>query len=234
MRTNAAKATKVGGSTFGFKVTPQGLEQVPHPAMDAITTWTEDGRPVVDREELERGEFWADIQVDVDIWRDADGALFCGGLSIRTIPGALHATEVLRELSALNVLGPDVSAEITARLVRQVPVGALVEVALAGPRRTLQTYGDRLPASMIETLTGDAKAPRKGERKPGPTPALSDDMLAAVVAPAYLAGGRAPTKAVRQALVDAGFGNGHVTIDQARKAVARARRHGLIPPAKTR
>lgn len=233
MRTKATGASKANGITVGFRITADGLESVPFPAMDAITSRSEDGRPVVDREELERGDFWADVQVDVDVWRDADGALFCGGLSIRTVPGALEASETLAKLSELNVLGPEVSAQVTARLLRQVPVGSLVESALDGARHTLRRYGDRLPAPMVDILSADAKAPRKGERKPGPIPALSDDMLATVVAPAYLAGGRAPTKAVRQALAEAGFSNGLVTIDQARKAVARARRQGLIPPART-
>jgi len=69
----------------------------------------------------------------------------------------------------------------------------------------------------------------------GRPPMLTDDELRNVVAPAYLAGGRKPVQAVREALERhqmPGAGHqGEVTIDQARKNVQRARQLGFIPKA---
>jgi hypothetical protein len=64
----------------------------------------------------------------------------------------------------------------------------------------------------------------------GPQRLLSLDDLATVVAPAYLTGGRKPVVAVRDALSK--HRGEPVTMDQARKAVVRAREAGLLPPAK--
>jgi hypothetical protein len=67
-------------------------------------------------------------------------------------------------------------------------------------------------------------------RRRGPQPILSEATLQTVVAPAYAAGGAAPVGAVRTALEE---DQGRmVTLDQAKKAVARARSLGYIPPAK--
>ena len=227
----------VSGSTNGFKIVDGKLQAVPFPASDAVMEFDQDGRPVVtDLEALRAGGYYADIQVDVEIWKDRDGTLFCGGLSVKTVPGALGVTDLLAEMSELNVLGHDVTAQVTARLMRLLPVGALVENAMQGPRRALERFGDRMPADMRQSLEQDANLPSRDTVKPGPKPLLSDELLRTVVVPAYLAGGRAPVRAVQEALAAAGFNNGHVSIDQARKAVSRARHADppLLGPARGR
>jgi len=96
---------------------------------------------------------------------------------------------------------------------------------------SLQTEQDR--EEMRHALTLMSK-PASGTRK-GRTPVLTDEVLAGVVAPAYRSAGRRPVQAVQAALTAAGAPgagpSGEVTIDQARKAVARARAQQLIPPA---
>ena len=72
----------------------------------------------------------------------------------------------------------------------------------------------------------------EGKRRPGPAATITDEHLEQIVAPAYMdAGPHQPVEKVRQALVAArirGLGR-HVTKEQAKKAVQRARKAGLIP-----
>ncbi len=72
----------------------------------------------------------------------------------------------------------------------------------------------------------------EGKRRPGPAATITDEHLEQIVAPAYMdAGPHQPVEKVRQALVAArirGLGR-HVTKEQAKKAIQRARKAGLIP-----
>jgi hypothetical protein len=80
-------------------------------------------------------------------------------------------------------------------------------------------------ARRYESLIGDE--PKR--RRRGPERALSVEALTTVVKPAYEKGGRKPVVAVRDALSKQ---RGEpVTMDQARKAVVRAREIGVLPPA---
>ncbi len=62
---------------------------------------------------------------------------------------------------------------------------------------------------------------------------VDDETLQRVVAAAYRVGGRRPVHAVKEALEATGALSGPITIDQARRAVVRARARGFIPPAKS-
>lgn len=133
----------------------------------------------------------------------------------------------------LNTLGePADPAHVDTALWRALPIGQLIEDTIAGVRqdaaRVFEEVGDR----RLEQIAG-SQPPTK---RRGPKPSLTPELLARVVAPAFATGGRRTVEAVRAALQDAGYPgsgpDGNVTIDQARKAVTKARAEGLIAPAK--
>ena len=108
--------------------------------------------------------------------------------------------------------------ELTSVLWRQIPIGSLI-------RRTLETSApEQWPEVHSLPATGPGR-PRK----------LSPDLANKIIAPAYLAGGRRGVLAVRKALEKSGHAgsgpDGEVTPDQARKAVAYARKIGALPKA---
>lgn len=222
-----SRAVWVGGSTFNWRLHADGMvENIPlasnapyHVNADGLFRWD-------DPEAVERGEYFGDVELTLDIYR-ADGRLFCGGASLRTVAAAPERTDIARQLSESNTLGPNVSAEVTARLWRRIPLGAVIDHAL----ESIRTAPERYPQASPDVLAlwrenADSEAARP---KPGPRTALTDELLATVVAPAYLAGGSKPVQAVREALEAAGYSKGFVTIDQARKAVQRARKQGFLP-----
>ncbi|SDY49604.1 hypothetical protein SAMN05660209_03020 [Geodermatophilus africanus] len=121
--------------------------------------------------------------------------------------------------------------EITSPVLRGLPLSETIDQALAGYRAVVE----QLNASTEEAVTthGEAAAVVTTEPKGrGPRPQLDDETLQRVVAAAYRVGGRRPVQAVKAALEATGALPGPVTIDQARRAVVRARARGFIPPVK--
>jgi len=127
--------------------------------------------------------------------------------------------------------------EITSPVVRGLQTSAVIQKALRKweneANLKLETAEGPMPPLEWVKYTvigsGALDRPEKPQRR-GPHPQLDDDVLASVVAPAYGIGGHAPTQAVREALQTSGVLKPPVTIDQARKAVAAARKKGFIPP----
>ena len=129
--------------------------------------------------------------------------------------------------------------DIGSALWRSIPIGDLIERSIAA-RKVYYKGLVSMARSAADPATrkgweGMARAfeypdgdePDRPRR--GPQRLLSLDDLATVVAPAYLTGGRKPVVAVRDALAERKRGS--VTMDQARKAVVRAREAGIVPPA---
>jgi hypothetical protein len=128
--------------------------------------------------------------------------------------------------------------EIGSALWRSIPIGDLIERSIAlqknhykdlvaNARRaadpaTRKGWEDM--ARAFEYYNDQPDRPRRGPKR-----LLSLDDLATVVAPAYLTGGRKPVVAVRDALSK--HKREPVSMDQARKAVVRARDAGVLPPA---
>jgi hypothetical protein len=160
---------------------------------------------------------------------EVGGRMVCVGID-------LHAFE--KERDGL----PEWAEELNSPRWRALPVAETVETqrkllldtaqaSLVQPERWgLTTSKDR--AAMRATVKRiESLNPPSGR---GRKPLLSAEHLVEVVAPAYRGGGRKPVQAVREALEAAGVAgagpSGEVTIDQARKAVARARHAELLPP----
>jgi hypothetical protein len=139
--------------------------------------------------------------------------------------------------------------EIGSALWRSIPIGDLIERSIAHHRKAnkvlaeMARSSDTFPrvalpavvpqdretlARIYESRIGDE--PEKPRR--GPERLLSIEDLATVVAPAYLTGGRKPVVAVRDALSK--HKRQPISMDQARKAVVRAREAGVLAPAKGR
>jgi hypothetical protein len=140
------------------------------------------------------------------------------------------------DIEPLPVLGR--YTDIGSALWRSIPIGDLIE-------RSIALQKDHYKV-LVDLARSDDPARRKGwedmarkfkypdgdepdRPRRGPQRLLSLDDLATVVAPAYLTGGRKPVVAVRDALSK--NKREPVTMDQARKAVVRAREAGMLPPA---
>lgn len=163
------------------------------------------------------------------------GRMACVGIDLR----AFTSDTTIRNAQLLEG-----AEELNSPRWRALPVGSQIETL----RQLLVDMGNaslKYPEAsgvVDEAVRADLKTALEGlesqpKRRRGRTPTLSDAELERVVRPAYLQGGRTPVQAVRVALENhgtAGAGpTGEVTIDQARKAVARARSKGLLPkPAK--
>jgi hypothetical protein len=153
-----------------------------------------------------------------------DDRLVCIGIDLRAVN--------LGELAGQPIdLGNGEWLEITTSVLRGLPLGEAVDRALA-EHRLVTNAG---PACAQDRGVTTAPSPRTTARSVprGPLPLLDDTALATIVAPAYRMGGRRPVRAVLEALSSAGALPSPVTIDQARRAVVRARARGFIPPART-
>lgn len=218
----------VGSRTYPFRVQDGRIVNIEAP-YNAGVIEDASGIRLADPEAWERGDYWADFTVTIDLWRTPEGRIFCGSVDVAAAPGGPSHTEMHTQQQTLNYLGANVTAELTATIWRQIPIGALIDHTMGMFRDALDKYGPRVPPELADTWR--QMADEVPQPKPGPKPGITPEMLAGVVAPAYLAGGRKPVVAVQEALKSAGFSSGLVTIDQARKAVVRARQAGLIPPA---
>lgn len=162
------------------------------------------------------------------------GRSVCVGLDVRAF--------TQEEPPAKNIKMKDGWDELNSPRLRALPIGTLVEDLRSGPGGLIDfitaveqnpeyaEHPENIPA--LTQLKADLQA-TTGRPRRGRVPALSDEDLRTVVAPAYLMGGKRPVQSVRAALQEHGLEGagpaGEVTIDQARKAVTRARK--LDPPA---
>lgn len=197
-----------GGWTFRFLIDDDHLVDVT-------------GQPT-----LLEGGTGADVEVEVDLYLHQE-RLFCGAVRVTTAP---H-----RDPQFDDTLGPNAAgAHIDSALWRRLPIGSMIDTAVQAQQETIHALLHTDPRPWMESLR--AAAPPRG--RPGPRPSLTPELLATVVAPAFKSVTRKPVEAVRAALEINGYAgsaaDGSVTIDQARKAVTKARSMGLIPPAKRR
>lgn len=189
---------------------------------------------VDDKGRLHRDNVRGDLLVTVHL-APVEGRLACIGADLRAFSGN-------RGDEAKSLRGRKPPRQVNATIWRQIPLGELIEEAFAQERRSVE-YFDRPPVRPRSPEDEEARRKRLAERKAelertkpkrGPKSSLTPQVLD-VVSKAYAVGGRRPVQAVRQALEDAGYpGAGphkDVTIDQARKAVMKAREVGLIAPA---
>lgn len=162
-----------------------------------------------------------------------DGRVRCIGVEIRSYE-SIDPTE-----STAMGIKPfdhrDGFAEVNSTLWRSIPIGDLIERAIAGLKGAYtvvaeyhRSEGQEVAAGIYESLAREV--PDRPHR--GPRRLLSLDDLTTVVAPAYLRGGRKPVVAVRDALSK--HRGEPVTMDQARKAVVQARTAGALAPARGR
>lgn len=167
-------------------------------------------------------------------WARRDGRMVVVGLDLRAFHSDAEAPAVQAILQGdQNVWFT--GSEVSVRALRALKFSE----ALDQSRTTLLDHLDRAPAPEDVAVRAATREAVEGARKrPGPKPHVSDEMLAQVVAPAYLSGGRKPVEAVREALVVA-LGE-RVSREQASKAVQRARQlrradgSPLIPEATRR
>lgn len=195
-----------------------------------------------------RGGQWtvASIDTEVELLRapfkvrvyfgNVGGRMACVGLDLR----GFTSDETTRNIQPLEGW-----AEINSPRLRALAIATLVEDMRKLYLDMSQAIQDRPDLWGLKDDSDLAAIKRSSKAlKAAPTvhsgrpPMLTEDDLRAVVAPAYLSGGRTPVQAVREALERHGVpGNGpkgQVTIDQARKNVQRARERGFIPKAAKR
>jgi len=150
--------------------------------------------------------------------------LTCVGLDIRS----LNLGDSM--LTIPFDLGNPTWEEVGTPILRGLPLRDVLDDALEQYRELVEGANSRA-RELIGEQHGSPPASAESRRR-GRRPQLSDEVLERVVAGAYRLGGHRPVQAVQEALESAGGLPSPVTIDQARKAVFRARRRGFIPPAK--
>lgn len=165
----------------------------------------------------------ADLAVYLDLFVSGD-RLVCGRVEVKTV--AQLETDHEDTLGAT----PE-PRHINSALWRQLPIGQLVDESV----ETVQHLAEEMfRASNRDHFKVLVDLNRPGKR-PGPQSSLTFELLRNVVAPAFRAGGRKGVVAVQRAMQEAGYPgsgpDGGVTIDQARKAVTKARRMRLLEPA---
>lgn len=168
-----------------------------------------------------------EVTVAVDLYMH-EGRMFCGEVTLHTTPKAG------RDPENLVAAERDEYDHIDSALWRSIPIGFLIEETTQRIQGQVEQLARDIGGEHLENAAA-AKMPAttRGRRSP-----LTDELLTEV-AVTYRSAGRRPVVAVR-ALLDAredfeGSGPaGEVTIDQARKAVARARALGVLPATKTK
>lgn len=163
----------------------------------------------------------SDVEVILDFYIQ-EQELVCGRVRVSTV--------AIDEDQLEYTLGPKAPGiNIDSALWRKIPIGGIAEDGIEHIRAVAEEMLRITPKDWLKDVV-KAEPPRS---KPGPKPSLTTEILAGVVAPAYKAGGRKPVEAVRLALDSSGYppAGEAVTIDQARKAVRKARALGLIPGA---
>ena len=176
-------------------------------------------------DERDDTEAASDVTVHIEMFQDG-GHFYCGEVIVST--NARLTTDPPNRVLAED----DSHLSIDSRVWRSLRIGELVEATADMLRRDSDKVALAIGDDYIKrSVALPAPSTRRGRRSP-----LTSKLLAEVVGPAYLTAPRRPVQAVQAALAECadfqGSGPcGDVTIDQARKAVARARRAGLIPPA---
>jgi hypothetical protein len=161
------------------------------------------------------------------------GRMACVGLDLRgfTSDEATRNIKPLEGWAELN--SPRLRALAIATLVDDMRKSFLDMSQAAQDRPDLWGLQDESSQAAFRRASKAVKA--APPVRSGRPPMLSEDELRDVVAPAYLAGGRKPVQAVRDALerhqMPGAGRQGEVTIDQASKNVQRARQLGFIPKA---
>jgi hypothetical protein len=157
-------------------------------------------------------------------WASVNGKAVCVGIDVRSFTSKRGDGSDAKPVDGTW-------SEVTSPVVRALPVATAVEQGrrdMLGLSWYLEWSEDITAAQRqaAEAVTAAAAAkPQRG--KPGPKPRVTDDILREVVAPAYRGGGRRAAQRVREALEQ--HRGELVTIDQASKAVAKARRRGFLP-----
>lgn len=172
-------------------------------------------------------EHAAAVTVAVDLHMH-EGRLFCGEVTLHTTPKAR------RDPDNLVAAEGDEYDHIDSALWRSIPIGFLLEETVRRVKGQVEQLARDIGGEHLEAAAAAEMVDKpRGRRSP-----LTDELLAEV-AITYRSAGRRPVVAVR-ALLDEredfeGSGpTGEVTIDQARKAVARARALGVLPATKTK
>jgi hypothetical protein len=194
--------------------------------------------------EIDLAESHVEGKGDLQVWLTLaviNNRLRCVGADIRSYKKPLGETPADR-VAPKPFPWRDGFTEISSAVWRSIPIGDLIERAIAERKDDYQWLAEaarrgdldyrgqdrEAMARRYESLIGDEPdKPRHGPRR-----ALSLDDLVEVVAPAYDTAGNKPVVAVRDALSK--HRGKPVTMDQARKAVVRAREIGALPPAKGR
>jgi hypothetical protein len=169
-----------------------------------------------------------------------DGRTRCVGVEIRSYERTDTDHGVIKPFEHR-----DGFTEIGSALWRSIPIGDLIERAIAGKQAEFKRLAEWARGRGQDQIIREALAPEIREAvareieslidddadKPhrGPQRLLSLHDLATVIAPAYQSAGRKPVVAVRDALSK--HTRQTVTMDQARKAVVRAREAGVLPRA---
>lgn len=160
-------------------------------------------------------------------WASVNGRAACVGVDVHAFRSKNSAKADLSDAKPTE----DGWAEITSPVLRGLRVaevqdqgrrdlmGLLSQALADAPRREARAGGRVKKALEAQPL----------RRRPGPPALVTDDVLREVVAPAHRTGGRKPVQAV-QAALSAHRGGERVSIDQARKAVAKARKRKFLPP----
>jgi hypothetical protein len=151
--------------------------------------------------------------------------LTCVGLDVR----ALNLGDSM--LTLPFDLGNSTWEEVSTPVLRGLPLRDVLDDALEQYRELVEGANSRAHELFGERDVSPQSS--GGSRRRGRPPQLSDEALERVVAAAYRMGGHRPVQAVQEALEGTGALPSPVTIDQARKAVLRARARGFIPPART-
>ena len=167
-------------------------------------------------------------------WARVGGQMRVVGLDLRSFYAEGEGAALSRLLKKAEVVPsqepwPDMRTAVLrglrfSEVVEQSRTKLLGDLKAAKPARTPKATAAR------DQVGAALEGPATGKR--GPSPTITDEHLAQIVAPAYLdAGPHQPVEKVRQALAAGrirGLGR-HVTKDQAKKAIQRARKAGLIP-----
>ena len=166
-------------------------------------------------------------------WAEVDGRATVVGIDLRAFFSE-NEDAMLRDLLEQDDVYPlpqnEGMVEITTRALRGLGLREVTEAS----RQEAQRLARWAPVVGGEQAERDgvvsALEPARG--RGGPPRTIPDEALARVVAPAYLRAGSNTTEAVVAALRAADLPNlrNLVSVNQAKKAIGRARELGLIPP----
>lgn len=164
-------------------------------------------------------------------WARIGGRARVVGIDLRSFDAVGESRSLERRLrhSAESLPQNDGLLEVNTTVLRGLRLAEVVESSRSTILDSLTTAP---PAPSRQQAAARRKASEQlaPKRQRGPTPRLNDDDLRTIVAPAYGSGGAKPVEVVREALLRSGRLGPLVTKEQARKAVAKAREKGFIPP----